>query len=36
MEMEELKTIVDKQVALNVIIDAGVNGKESFRAVEEI
>ena len=36
MEMEEVKTIVDKLVALNVIINAGVNGKESFRIVEEI
>ena len=36
MEMEEVKTIVDKLVDLNVIINAGVNGKESFRIVEEI
>ena len=36
MEMEEVKTIVDKLIALNVIINAGVNGKESFRIVEEI
>ena len=35
MKMDELKIIVDKLFALNIIVNADLNGKDSFRIVKE-
>ena len=35
MDMDELKSILDKMIAENIIKNIGVNGKESFSIVEE-
>ena len=35
MDMNELKSILDKMIAENIIKNIGVNGKESFIIVEE-